>query len=74
MSSRSAKLTWVCTNTSHDFNDCNPEIVQGMAVEMASYWFLCSPVCDIVAMSVEANVEGILCLSNILLTVLHEKL
>ena len=28
------------------------------AVEMASYWFLCPPVCDVVAMSVEADVEG----------------
>ena len=28
-------------NTSHDFKDCNPEIVQGVAwaVKMASYWF-----------------------------------
>ena len=42
---------------SHDFKDCNPEIVQGMAwaVEMASYWFLCPPVCDVVAMSVEVS-------------------
>ena len=42
---------------SHDFKDCNPEIVQGMAwaVEMA----LCLPVCDVVAMFVEADVEGV---------------
>ena len=40
------------------------------AVEMASYWFLCPPVCDVVAMTVEADVEGFLCLSNILLTAL----
>ena len=54
---------------SYDFKDCNPEIVQGMAwaVEMASY---CPPVCDVIAMSVEADVEGVLCLPNILLLVL----
>ena len=40
------------------------------AVEMASYWFLCLPVCDAVAMSVEADVEGFLCLSNVLLSAL----
>ena len=34
---------------------------------MASYWFLCPPVCDVVAMSIE---EGVLCLSNILLSAL----
>ena len=46
---------------SHDFKDCNPEIVQGMAwaVEVASYWFLCPPVCDVIAMSVEADVDGV---------------
>ena len=40
------------------FKDCNPEIVQGMAwaVEMASYWFLCPPMCD-VSMSVKADVR-----------------
>ena len=36
---------------------------------MASYWFLCLPVCD-VAMTVEADVEVFLCLSNVLLTAL----
>ena len=57
---------------SHDFKDCNPEIFQGMAwaVEMASYWFLCPPVCDVVAMSIEADVEGVLCLPNVLLSAL----
>ena len=57
---------------SHDFKDCNPEIVQGMAcaVEMASYWFLCPPVCDVVAMSIETDVEGVMCLPNVLLSAL----
>ena len=40
------------------------------AVEMASYWFLCPPVCDVVAMSVEADVDGVLCFSNVLLSAL----
>ena len=55
---------------SHDFKDCNSVIFQGMAwaVEMASYWFLCPPVCNVVAMSVEADVEG--CLPNVLLSAL----
>ena len=34
---------------------------------MASYWFLCPPVCDVILMSVEADVEGVLCISNALL-------
>ena len=57
---------------SHNFKDCNPEIVQGMAwaVEMASFWFLCPAVCDVVAMSIEIDVEGFLCLPNILLSAL----
>ena len=57
---------------SHDFKDCNPEIIHGMAwaVEMASYWFLYLPVCDVVAMSIEADVDGFLCLPNVLLLVL----
>ena len=37
---------------------------------MASYWFLCPPVCDVVSMSVEADVEGVLCLPNVLLSAL----
>ena len=37
---------------------------------MASYWFLCPLVRDVVAMSIEADVEGVLCLSNILLSAL----
>ena len=37
-------------------------------VEMASNWFLCPLVCDVVAMSIEADVEGVLCLSNVLLS------
>ena len=54
---------------SHDFKDCNPEIVQGMAwaVEMASYWFLCPPVCDVV---VKVDVEGVLYLPIVLLSAL----
>ena len=40
------------------------------AVEMASYWFLCLLVCDVVAMSIEADVEGVLCFPNVLLAVL----
>ena len=57
---------------SHDFKDCNPENVQGMAwaVEMASYWFLCPLVCDVVAMSIETDVEGVMCLPNVLLSAL----
>ena len=57
---------------SQDFKDCNPEIVQGMAwvVEIISYWFLCAPVCDVVALSIKADVEGFLCLSNVLLSAL----
>ena len=57
---------------SHDFKDCNPEIIQGMfcVVEMASYCFLCPPVCDVIAMSVKADVEGVLCLPNVLLSAL----
>ena len=52
---------------SHDLKDCNPEIVQGMAwaVEMASYWFLCPLVYDVIVMSVEADVEGVLYLPNV---------
>ena len=37
---------------------------------MASYWFLCPPVCDVVAMSTKADVEGFLCLPNVLLSAL----
>ena len=40
------------------------------AVEMASYWFLCPLVRDVIAMSIEADVEGVLCLSNVLLAAL----
>ena len=59
-------------NASHDFKDCDHEIVQGVAcaVEMACYWFLCPPMSDVIVMSVEADVEGVHCLSNILLTAL----
>ena len=42
------------------------------AVEMASYWFLCLLVCDVVAMSIEADVEEVLCLPNVLLSALPE--
>ena len=41
------------------------------AVEMASYCFLCPLVRDVVAMSIEADVEGVLCLPNVLLSALH---
>ena len=37
--------------------------------EMASHWFLCPPVCDIIATFNEANVAGVLCLSHVLLSV-----
>ena len=49
------------TKASHDFKDCNSKIFQGLAwaVEMASYWFLCPPVCDVVAMSIEADADGV---------------
>ena len=40
------------------------------AVEVASYWFLCPLVRDVVAMSIEADVEGVLCLPNVLLSAL----
>ena len=40
------------------------------AVEMTSYWFLCPPVCDVVAMSVEADVEGFFFVANVLLLAL----
>ena len=62
----------VFVKASHNFKDCNPEIVQGVAraVEMASYWFLCPPVFDVIAMSIEADVEGVLCLPNVLLMAL----
>ena len=51
---------------------CNPETVQGVAwaVKMVSYWFLCPPVCNVVSMSIEADVEGVLCFSNVLLSAL----
>ena len=39
---------------------------------MASYWFLCPLVCDVVAMSIEADVEEVLCLPNVLLSALPE--
>ena len=57
---------------SYDFKDCNPQIVQGMAwaVEMASYWFLCPPVCDVVTTSVEADVEAFFVSPNVLLSAL----
>ena len=44
----------IFVKASHDFKDCNPEIVQGMAwaVEMARYWFLCPPVCDVAMLCV----------------------
>ena len=42
------------------------------AVEMASYWFLCPLMCDVVAMSIEADVEGVLCLPNILLLAIDQ--
>ena len=37
---------------------------------MASNWYLCPLVCDVIAMSIEADVEGVLCLSNTLLSAL----
>ena len=62
----SAKLLYLIASsqafikTSHDLKDCNRKIIQGLAraVKMASYWFLCLPVCDVFSMSVEADVEG----------------
>ena len=62
----------VFVKASHDFKDYNPEFVQGVAwaVEMASYWSLCLPVFDVIAMYVEADVEGVLCLPNVLFTAL----
>ena len=51
----------VFVKASHNFKDCNPEIVQGVAkaVQMASYWFLCLLVFDVIAMSNEAVLEGV---------------
>ena len=40
------------------------------AVEVASYWFLCPLVRNVVAMSIEADVEWVLCLPNVLLSAL----
>ena len=62
----------VFVKASHDFKDCNPEIVQGVAraVQMASCWFLCPPVFDVIAMSNEADVEGVLCLPSVLIMAL----
>ena len=67
----SSSQTFIKTS-SHYFKDYNPEIIQGVAwaVEMASYWFLCLPMCDAISMSVEADVEGALCFSNVLLSAL----
>ena len=46
----------------HNFKDCNPEVVQGVvrAVKMASFWFLCTPVCDVNAISVDADMMGVI--------------
>ena len=40
------------------------------AVEMASNWYLCPLVCEVVAMSIEVDVEGVLYLPNVLLSAL----
>ena len=36
-------------------------------VEVGSYWFLCSILFDVTAVSVEVDMEGILCFSHVLL-------
>ena len=54
---------------SHLFYDQDGEITQGMPwdVEVGIYWFLCSIILDVTAVSIEADVERILCFSHILL-------
>ena len=54
---------------SHGFNHSHTEVVEGVvcAVEMCRYWLLHLPMLDVIAVSVEADVEGVLCLSHILL-------
>ena len=51
---------------SHLFYDQDGEVPQGMSwdSEMGSYWFLCSIILNVTVMSVEADVEGILCFST----------
>ena len=54
---------------SHLFYDQDGEITEGMTrdVEVGIYWFLCSIILDVTAVSIEADVERILCFSHILL-------
>lgn len=56
----------------HGFNHSHAEVVKGVvcAVKMCCYWLLHPPMQDVAAVSVEADVEGVLCLPHVLLLAL----
>ena len=60
-------LPEIGVTASHLFCDQDGEVTQGMSqdVEVGSYWFLCSVI--VTAVSIEADMAGILCFSHILL-------
>ena len=60
------------SKASHNIKDCNLEVIQGVArdVKMDSHWFLCQPEYDVIVMAVEADMEGVLCPSQVLLSAL----
>ena len=62
-------LPEIGVTASHLFCDQDGEVTQGMSqdVEVGSYWFLCSVTFDVTAVSIEADMAGILCFSHILL-------
>ena len=42
----------------------------GLLENLGCYWLLCPPVCDVVTMGIQADMEGILCVSHVLLMTL----
>ena len=58
--------------TPHAFNCLNAEVTERVAsaCEMSSYWFLGPPVQDVVAVSIQADVERVLRLAHILFVAL----
>ena len=59
-------LPEIGVTASHLFCDQDGEVTQGMSrdVEVGSYWFLCSVTFDVTAVSIEADMAGILCFSH----------
>ena len=54
---------------SHGFNYQDAEVPKGVAgtIKMGCHWLLYPPVCNVIAMAIHADMNGILCFSHILL-------